>query len=184
MAKCSSYGLQGGNWCRRVLLHIVVTVIIDSGVVIIVIDWLVTTEIEACLSSLWLSRVQFADASHVAELVELFAVPGLPRWAVFKWRSKVSCLANFLLQHGHNIGFIWRCIERKCRLRSPMSIYGLQKYVLDISICIRRCSAGWSSINLRVSLPLWQKPLLQCGQPNGFSLLWNRWWVTRSECLM
>lgn len=34
--------------------------------------------------------------------------PGLLRWAVFRCRNKVSCLANFLLQHGHSMGFIWR----------------------------------------------------------------------------
>lgn len=32
--------------------------------------------------------------------------------------------------------------------------------------------------------PLWEKPLEQCGQPKGFSLLWKRWWVTRSLCRM
>lgn len=32
--------------------------------------------------------------------------------------------------------------------------------------------------------PLWQNPLEQWGHANGFSLLWNLWWVTRSEWRM
>lgn len=74
---------------------------------------LVTTG-SACLLS--------AVGGFVAKFCRISAIealPGLPLCAVFKCRTKVSCLANFLLQQGQSIGFICRWIDLRCRLRSP-----------------------------------------------------------------
>ena len=44
---------------------------------------------------------------------------GYPRWWVLKCFSRVSLLANFLLQHGHSSGFNCRWIDRRCLFKSP-----------------------------------------------------------------
>jgi len=42
----------------------------------------------------------------------------------------------------------------------------------------------WIERRWRLRSPLWQNPLEQWGHANGFSLLWKRWCVTRSLCLI